>query len=136
MAKETMSELSSERILGGALESGLATFAASFLFDHQIRPPSRASSAAAVASLVSFTACLLYRSSPVLYLLFHHVATPKATTLSGKIQTLNQNSAGMRRPLISSGRSSGALGRIEISSSSEASQLTMLATRSRLSSGR
>src|SRR6516165_2241206 len=116
---------SKDRIFMGAFASVFVA-AASFLFDHQITPVSTARSAVATRSPVDFTD----------YLLLHQVATPRPTTLNGKTQTLSQKTSCIRRAVRSSGRSSGGLGRMEINSSSEASQLTALAIRSRLSSGR
>ena len=53
------------------------------------------------------------------YLLFHQVAMPKPTTPSGKITTLSQNTMFSCCAVMFSGRSSGALGRMEIRSSSD-----------------
>jgi len=96
--------------------------AACFLFDHQMRPPRTAKTATATISPVGFMG----------YLLFHQVAMPNPTTASGKITRLSQNSMFIFCAVILSGRSSGALGRMEIRSSSAVSQLIMLRNRSRL----
>ena len=96
--------------------------AACFLFDHQMRPPRTAKTATATNSPFGFMG----------YLLFHQVAMPNPTTASGKITMLSQNTMFIFCALILSGRSSGALGRMEMRSSSAVSQLIMLRNRSRL----
>src|SRR5690348_5442590 len=74
-----------------------------------------------------------YRSR---YLRFHHVASPKPTTPSGKMMMLSQNISRSRYPVTFSAWSSGVFGRIEIKSSSDESQFTELTNRSRLPSWR
>src|SRR5208283_1705619 len=103
--------------------SGLA---ACFLFDHHINPPTTASRATAMRRPVGFMG----------YLLFHQVAMPMATTPSGKMTKLSQKTDVRPRAVMFKGRSSGALGRMEMRSSSDDSQFTMLARRSRLASER
>src|ERR1039458_6902989 len=99
---------------------------ACFLFDHQIRPPRTAKRPTAIRSPFGL----------MRYLRFHHVAMPMATTPRGKITKLNQKMVDSFCVVSVSGRSSGSLGRIEIRSSSEDSQLIMLPSRSRLPSER
>src|ERR1017187_512503 len=96
--------------------------AACFLFDHQTKPPRTAKTATATNRPLGFIG----------YLLFHQVAMPKPTTPSGKITILNQKIMFIFCVLILRGRSSGALGRMEMRSSSAVSQLIMLRNRSRL----
>src|SRR5580700_2025195 len=100
--------------------------AACLLFDHQIRPPSTAKRTTAISSPFGF----------MRYLLFHQVARPKPTTPSGKITAHIQNSAFSFCVVRFSGRSSVSLGRMEIRSSSEASQLIIFVNRSPLPSWR
>src|ERR1019366_8789498 len=95
---------------------------ACFMCGHQMRPPRTAKTAAATNSPVGFMG----------YLLFHQVAIPNPTMASGKITMLSQNTRFIFCVVILSGRSSGALGRMEMRSSSAVSQLIMLRNRSRL----
>src|SRR4051794_3750353 len=104
----------------------LAAFLASVLFDHQIAPPRTAKRTTEMRSPFGFIA----------YLLFHHVAMPKPPTASGKIRTLSQNTIFSFCAVSVSGRSSGDLGRIEMRSSSDDSQFTILPKRSRFPSCR
>src|SRR5271157_1915291 len=96
--------------------------AACFLFDHQTKPPRTAKTATATNSPLGFMG----------YLLFHQALRPNPTTASGKITMLSQNTMFIFCAVIFSGRSSGALGRMEMRSSSAVSQLIMLRNRSRL----
>src|SRR5580692_4677803 len=114
------------RILVSVVAGAALLAAASFLFDHQIRPPSTAKRTTAISSPFGFMG----------YLLFHHAARPKPTTPSGKMRTLIQKMALSFWVLRVSGRSSASLGRMEIRSSSDASQLTMFEKRSRLANCR
>src|SRR5437867_4861243 len=93
-----------------------------FRFDHQTAPDSTAKRTTATNSPFGFTG----------HLLFHQVTMPNATTPIGKITTLSQNSMLTFCGLMFSGRSSGALGRMEMRSSSAVSQLIMFRHRSRL----
>src|SRR5579885_670458 len=92
------------------------------LFDHHTRPESTAKRATAMVRPLGFTD----------YLLFHQVAMPNPTTPKGKMTTLNQNTRFDFCALMLMGRSSGALGRMEIKSSSAVNQLTIFSRRSRL----
>src|SRR5580700_3091387 len=91
-----------------------------FLLENQMKPPTIAKTATAMRRPVGFMS----------YLLFHQVAIPIATTPNGKLTTLSQKTGFRPLALMLIGRSSGILGRMEIRSSSEASQFTMLASRS------
>src|ERR1035438_5452819 len=109
-----------ERILVEASGAGLT--AACFLFDHQTNPPRPAKRTTAMRSPFGFMG----------YLRFHHVPRPKPTTASGKITTLSQNSMLSLCDVMLSGWSAAAFGRMEMRSSSELSQLTMLPNKSAL----
>src|SRR5208283_4866504 len=111
-----------ETILGEASAVGAFSFSACFLLEYQMAPPSAAKRTTATSSPFGFMA----------YLLFHQVASPNMTTPKGKMTTLSQNRVTSFCWVMLSGRSSGALGRMEIKSSSEASQLMVLRNRSRL----
>src|SRR3954453_10663840 len=104
----------------------LAALVASCLFDHQTRPPRTAKRTTDIRSPFGFIG----------YLLFHQVAMPKPTTAGGKMTTLSQNTMLSFCAVRVRGLSSGAFGRIEMRSSSEESQFTMLPKRSRLPSWR
>src|SRR5713226_1973185 len=108
------------------VSAGVLSAVAAFLLDHQITPLSASRRKLAASKPLDFIA----------YLRLHQVIKPNPITASGKTTTLSQNVAFNRRLVMFSGRSSGDFGRIEIKSSSEESQLTMLTIKSRLPSER
>src|SRR5260370_4244794 len=108
------------------LSTGAWSPVAALLLDHQTTPVSRSKRTLAVKRPLDF---MSYRR-------LHQVNRPHPTTARGKTTTLSQNVAFNLRVVILSGRSSGAFGRMEIRSSSDESQLTMLTIRSRLPSER
>src|SRR5437879_5335004 len=107
-----------ERIFGLVSPGLLAD--ACFRFDHHVKPPSTTKRATARSSPFGFMA----------YLRFHQVPRPMPTTASGKNTTLIQNIMLARWLVTFRGWLEGSFGRIEIRSSSEESQLTMLEKRS------
>src|SRR5258707_10547582 len=104
------------------LDEGVLSAVAAFLFDHQMTPLNTSRRKLAVKRPLDFMG----------YLRLHQVINPNAITANGNTTTLSQNVAVNRRVVMLSGRYSGALGRMEIRSSSEESQLTILTMRSRL----
>src|SRR5713101_3273089 len=109
-----------------ALSAGVLSVVAVFLLDHQMIPVSTSRRKLAVRRPLNFMG----------YRRLHQVIRPNPITASGNPTTLSQNVAFSLRLVMLSGRSSGDFGRMEIRSSSEESQLTMLTMRSRLPSER
>src|ERR1700742_3866406 len=93
---------------------------------HQVIPPSTAKRTTAINSPFGFVG----------YLLFHQVASPIPTMPRGKSTMLSQKTRLSFWVVRVSGRSSVALGRMLIRSSSAVSQLTVFMNRSRLPSER
>src|ERR1035438_1612734 len=106
--------------------AGFLASASCFLLDQMYRPPNAAKRTTAINSPFGFMG----------YLRFHQVARPQPTTPSGKMTILSQNRVLSFWVVILNGWSSGALGRMEMRSSSEESQLMELTNRSRLPSWR
>src|SRR5229473_3862521 len=109
-----------------ALSAGVLSVVAVFLLDHQMIPVSTSRRKLAVRRPLNFMG----------YRRLHHVIRPNPITENGNTTTLSQNVAFNLRLVMLSGRSSGAFGRMEIRSSSEESQFTMLTIKSRLPSER
>src|SRR6266849_4303859 len=109
-----------------ALSAGVLSVVAVFLLDHQMIPVSTSRRKLAVRRPLNFMG----------YRRLHQVIRPNPITASGNTTTLSQNVAFSLRLVMLSGRSSGAFGRIEIKSSSDESQFTMLTIKSRLPSER
>src|SRR5260370_27110670 len=108
------------------LSMGSLSALAALLLDHQRTPVRRSKRKRAVKRPLDFMG----------YRRLHQVNKPQPITASGNTTTLSQNVAFNLRLVILSGRSSGAFGRMEIRSSSDESQLTMLTMRSLLPSER
>src|SRR5712664_4163086 len=93
---------------------------AAFLFDHQTAALSASKRRQAVKRPLDFMG----------YRRLHQVIRPNPMTASGNTTTLSQNVAFSLPLVILSGRSEGAFGRMEIRSSSDESQFTMLTIKS------
>src|ERR1035438_2685591 len=106
--------------------AGLAASAFCFRLDHQSAPPKTNSTITAASSPRGFMG----------YLLRHQPISPAPIAVSGSRSPLHQKIRLMRLPVMFRRRSSGSLGRMEIRSSSEVSQLKVLRARSRLPIGR
>src|SRR5882762_7412872 len=92
-----------------AFSAGGLSGGAGFLLDPQMTPMSTNRRKLAVMRPLDFMG----------YLRLHQVIKPNPMTVSGNATTLSQNVAFSLRLVMFSGRSSGALGRMEIRSSSD-----------------
>src|ERR1700722_8817749 len=124
--------------------AGVLAFSSSFLLDHQRAPDSPASRTAAINNRLSFIAVPCYRrnqKSEARMFKTHntsstwnthvrppcarntHIITPIRIITSGICSNTNQNTVDTCRAFMFKRRSVGSLGRIEMRSSSELSQL-------------